>query len=563
MLGAAEGARPGRRPRAARRAARPRQDDARRASSPSRWARGMQPTSGPALERAGDLAAILTNLDDGDVLFIDEVHRLPRAVEEVLYPAMEDFQLDIVDRQGSDRAHDPPRPAPLHARRRDHAHRPDHRPAARPLRLRRPPRLLRARRAHHDPAARRVDPRRRRSTPRARRRSRREPRGTPRIAQPAAEARARLRRGARRRHASTPTPPGPRSALFEVDELGLDKVDRAILAALCRTFAGRPVGLCARSRVAVGEAPETVEDVYEPFLLQCGLLERTPRGRVATPAAFAHLGLATRLPRPDGRARLPNLFDRTKPERSRPMSDAPVRPTWCAPRSSTASRDVTIDNGKANALSPDVIAALGAALDRAEDAGEDGSARARDHRRARDALRRLRPRGDAIGPARPAGSSPTAARSITRCFGVGRCRWSSRAPVTRSRPARCCCSAPTTASARRGEFRIGLIETQIGMVLPRWAVELREERLSPAALPARDRRAPRSTTPTGAADAGFLDVAVDPDRVLDDALARGRAARGRCPRSAYAGQVKHEPRGASRPARRRRGRRSRAAASTS
>jgi len=88
--------------------------------------------------------------------------------------------------------------------------------------------------------------------------------------------------------------------LFEVDELGLDKVDRAILDALCRTFAGRPIGLGTLA-VAIGEAPETVEDVYEPFLMQCGLLERTPRGRVATPAAFAHAGL-----RPPPGA--PNLF---------------------------------------------------------------------------------------------------------------------------------------------------------------------------------------------------------------------------------------------------------------
>ena len=108
----------------------------------------MQPTSGPALERAGDLAAILTNLDDGDVLFIDEIHRLPRAVEEVLYPAMEDFQLDIVIGKGpSARTIRLDLPA-LHARRRDDAHRPDHRTAARPLRLRRPARLLRRRRAH-------------------------------------------------------------------------------------------------------------------------------------------------------------------------------------------------------------------------------------------------------------------------------------------------------------------------------------------------------------------------------------------------------------------------------
>jgi holliday junction DNA helicase RuvB len=92
-------------------------------------------------------------------------------------------------------------------------------------------------------------------------------------------------------------------ALFEVDELGLDKVDRAILGALCSTFGGRPVGLGTLA-VAVGEAPETVEDVYEPFLLQRGLLERTPRGRVATPTAYVHLGLH----QPPAPGEAPNLF---------------------------------------------------------------------------------------------------------------------------------------------------------------------------------------------------------------------------------------------------------------
>ncbi|MFM8971633.1 MAG: Holliday junction DNA helicase RuvB C-terminal domain-containing protein, partial [Actinomycetota bacterium] len=86
-------------------------------------------------------------------------------------------------------------------------------------------------------------------------------------------------------------------ALFEVDELGLDRVDRAVLTALCRTFGGRPVGLGTLA-VAVGEAPETVEDVYEPYLLQCGLIERTPRGRIATPTAFAHLGWPAPAPSP-------------------------------------------------------------------------------------------------------------------------------------------------------------------------------------------------------------------------------------------------------------------------
>jgi Holliday junction DNA helicase RuvB len=248
----------------------------------------LQPTSGPALERAGDLAAILTNLDDGDVLFIDEVHRLPRAVEEVLYPAMEDFQLDIVIGKG---------------------------PSARTIRLDLPRFTLVgattrtglitgplrdrfgfvARLDYYDAAdlatiATRaavilgVELDAMGSQEIARR-----ARGTPRIANRLLK---RVRDYAEVRADGCVTADIARDALalFEVDELGLDKVDRAILTALCRTFAGRPVGLGTLA-VAIGEAPETVEDVYEPFLLQCGLLERTPRGRVATAAGFAHLGL--------------------------------------------------------------------------------------------------------------------------------------------------------------------------------------------------------------------------------------------------------------------------------
>ena len=120
---------------------------ARRASpgsSPRRWASTIHVTSGPAIERAGDLAAMLSQLGEGDVLFIDEIHRLPRVVEEVLYPAMEDFQIDIVLGQGPGGAVDPARPPAVHPRRRHHPHRLDHRSAPRPLRPRRPPRLLRA-----------------------------------------------------------------------------------------------------------------------------------------------------------------------------------------------------------------------------------------------------------------------------------------------------------------------------------------------------------------------------------------------------------------------------------
>ena len=261
----------------------------------------MQPTSGPALERAGDLAAILTNLDDGGVLFIDEVHGLPRAVEEVLYPAMEDFQLDIVIGKGPSARTirlDLPRFTLVGATTRTGL-------ITGPLRDRfgfvarldyyevddLTTILVRAAQilgVELDPeGASEIASR---------------SRGTPRIANRLLK---RVRDYAEVRADGTVTLDTARDALalFEVDEVGLDKVDRAILVALCSTFGGRAVGLGTLA-VAVGEAPETVEDVYEPFLLQCGLLERTPRGRVATPAAYLHLGLhQTAAP---GEA--PNLF---------------------------------------------------------------------------------------------------------------------------------------------------------------------------------------------------------------------------------------------------------------
>jgi holliday junction DNA helicase RuvB len=261
----------------------------------------FQPTSGPALERAGDLAAILTNLDDGDVLFIDEVHRLPRPVEEVLYPAMEDFQLDIVIGKGPSARTirlDLPRftlvgattrtgliTGPLRDRfgfvaRLDY-YVPDELTAI----LARAAQILGV--DLDDGGAREIA---------------RRSRGTPRISNRLLK---RVRDYAEVRAEGRVDQDVARTALklFEVDERGLDKVDRAILVALCRTFTGRPVGLGTLA-VAVGEAPETVEDVYEPFLLQCGLLERTPRGRIATPAAFAHLGLHA----PDAADEAPGLF---------------------------------------------------------------------------------------------------------------------------------------------------------------------------------------------------------------------------------------------------------------
>jgi Holliday junction DNA helicase RuvB len=250
----------------------------------------MQPTSGPALERAGDLAAILSNLDDGDVLFIDEVHRLPRAVEEVLYPAMEDFQLDIVVGKG---------------------------PTARSIRLPLPRFTLVgattrtglitgplrdrfgfvARLDYYTPDDLATILRRSASIlgvplePAGAAEIAARSRGTPRIAN---RLLRRVRDYAEVRGDGTVDLATARDALklFEVDSLGLDKVDRAVLSALCRTFAGQAVGLTTLASV-VGEQPETVEDVYEPFLLQCGLLQRTPRGRVATAAAYVHLGLPT------------------------------------------------------------------------------------------------------------------------------------------------------------------------------------------------------------------------------------------------------------------------------
>ena len=269
----------------------------------------LRVTSGPALERAGDLAAILTNLEDGDVLFVDEIHRLPRAVEEVLYPAMEDFQLDIVIGKG---------------------------PSARSIRLDLPRFTLVgattrtglitgplrdrfgfvARLDYYEPADLEAILILRRARilgvplePEGAREIAARARGTPRIANRLLK---RVRDYAEVRGDGTVDGDTARRALevFEVDELGLDKVDRALLHALCVTFAGQPVGLTTLA-VAVSEEPDTVEEVYEPFLLKQGLLMRTPRGRVATAAGFAHLGLAPPA-RPPDRAR-PGLFD-TAPE---------------------------------------------------------------------------------------------------------------------------------------------------------------------------------------------------------------------------------------------------------
>jgi Holliday junction DNA helicase RuvB len=246
-------------------------------------------TSGPALERGGDLASILSQLAEGDVLFIDEIHRLSRAVEEVLYPAIEDFQLDIVLGKGPAARSirmDVPRftlvgattrtgliTGPLRDRfglvaRLDYYEAADlesivHRAAG----------ILDVR-ADEDGCSEIA----------------RRARGTPRIAN---RLLRRVRDFAEVRSHGVVDAAAAREGLrvFGVDQRGLDKVDRALLSALCERFGGGPVGLSTLA-ISVSEPTETVEDVYEPFLIREGLLMRTPRGRVATPAAWQHLGLA-------------------------------------------------------------------------------------------------------------------------------------------------------------------------------------------------------------------------------------------------------------------------------
>ena len=265
---------------------------------------GLRITSGPALERSGDLAAILTNLDEGDVLFIDEIHRLHRIVEEVLYPAMEDFCLDIVIGKGPSARSirlDLPRFTLVGATTRTGL-------ITGPLRDRfgfvarldyydtadlesvvtRAARILGVGLEAEGAAEIAV-----------------RARGTPRIANRLLRL---VRDFAEVRADGVVSGPVAREALrlFEVDERGLDKVDRGILTVLCRTFGGAPVGLSTLA-VSVGEEPETVEDVYEPYLLKEGFLQRTPRGRVATAAAFAHLGMAP--PADGGGSEVANLFD--------------------------------------------------------------------------------------------------------------------------------------------------------------------------------------------------------------------------------------------------------------
>ncbi len=254
--------------------------------------------SGPAIDRKADMAAIMTALEPNDVLFIDEIHRLNRTIEELLYPAMEDGCIDIVIGQGPG-AHSirldlapftlvgaTTRTGLLTTPLRDRfgiTHRLDHYgPADIELIVHRSAGILGV--AIDEGGAGEIA---------------RRSRGTPRVAN---RILRRVRDFAQVRHQGEITHDIASEALelFEVDALGLERIDRAILRHVAETFSGGPVGLSTLA-VAIGEEPDTVEDVYEPYLLQRGLLQRTPRGRVITPTAYQHLGL----PVP---ARDPRLF---------------------------------------------------------------------------------------------------------------------------------------------------------------------------------------------------------------------------------------------------------------
>jgi len=249
---------------------------------------GFQPTSGPALDRPSDLAAILTNLEDGDVLFVDEIHRMPRPVEEVLYPALEDFNLDVVLGKGPTARSirlDLPRFTLVAA-------------TTRPGRITLPlrerfgfsPRLDYYAREELSTIVRRsagiLDVRT--DTEGADEIARRS-RGTPRVAN---RLLRRVRDFTQVRHDGAISGDIARLGLelFEVDELGLDRLDIAVLRAIVERFGGGAVGLTTLA-ASVGEETDTVEDVVEPYLLQLGFLQRTPRGRVATERAYRHLGV--------------------------------------------------------------------------------------------------------------------------------------------------------------------------------------------------------------------------------------------------------------------------------
>lgn len=256
---------------------------------------GIRYTSGPAIERAGDLASILTNLDDGEVLFIDEIHRLTRAVEEILYPAMEDFVLDLVLGKGPSARTvriDLPRftlvgattragmlTAPLRDRFGVLVHLDFYAPSELSKIVTRSAQVLDV-------------PIDQEAAVEVARRSR----GTPRIAN---RLLRRLRDYAQVRADGLLTHAIAEEGLnlLEVDPYGLDQVDRRLLRVMAERYQGGPVGLETLS-AAIGEESGTIEDVYEPYLLQQGFIQRTPRGRILTEVAYRHMGLA--LPQQNG-----------------------------------------------------------------------------------------------------------------------------------------------------------------------------------------------------------------------------------------------------------------------
>jgi Holliday junction DNA helicase RuvB len=245
-------------------------------------------TSGPAIQHAGDLAAVLSSLSEGEVLFLDEIHRMARPAEEMLYMAMEDFRVDVVVGKGPGATAIPLEipaftlvgattragllPGPLRDRFGFTGHMDFYAPGELVRVLERSARLLDVP-LTADGAAEIAS----------------RSRGTPRIAN---RLLRRVRDYSQVKADGVVSLDVARAALevYEVDGLGLDRLDRGVLDALCRRFGGGPVGLSTLA-VAVGEERETVEEVAEPFLVRAGLLARTPRGRVATPQAWAHLGL--------------------------------------------------------------------------------------------------------------------------------------------------------------------------------------------------------------------------------------------------------------------------------
>ncbi len=265
----------------------------------------IKATSGPVVERPGDLAALLTNLDEGDILFIDEIHRLNHIVEEVLYPAMEDYQIDIMVGQGpAARSIKLPlkrftligattRSGLLTSPLRDrfgHIHRLDfYDTAALAKILQRSATILSVREEAEgimEIAAR--------------------SRGTPRIAN---RLLRRVRDYTQVKGDGTITKRLTEQALsmLEVDRLGLDKMDTMLLLTLIDKFAGGPVGVETLA-AAIGEEKDTIEDVYEPFLIQAGFIQRTPRGRVATLRAYDHFGRPQRERPADPTRKQPTLF---------------------------------------------------------------------------------------------------------------------------------------------------------------------------------------------------------------------------------------------------------------